>query len=143
MLAAAVGGVLAPGAASASAATRAHHRVASTEEGCASATFCLYSGLSFSGTRFDYSYSGHSHDTWLYVGSGANDQAASLLNNRAWTTKVGQNFPESGGYACWAGQGHTPALNAFTYSNNGTLQYHTISSFDLKTSSVSSCTGGA
>jgi hypothetical protein len=144
MLAAAAGGVLVPQAAGAATAHRgASPNAGAATTGCPSSTFCLWSDVTFGGTRFDYSYSGHRHNTWLYVGSNANDRAASLQNNRGWTTKVSQSYPESGGYFCWQGNTGSSDLLNRPYVNSTALQYHTISSYDLKTSTVRSCTAGA
>jgi hypothetical protein len=140
---AAGGGALVPQAAGASVTPRVSQNLTAPAAGCPSSTFCLYGGVSYSGTQWDYAYSSHNHNTWLSVGSGANDQAASLQNSRAWTTKVGQNYPESGGYRCYDGNTQVADLSQISYVNDTTHLYHTISSYDLKTSTVSSCTGGA
>lgn len=139
----AAGGTLLPQAANASVSPRVPKDLSVVASSCPSSTFCLYSGVGFSGTRWEYDYGSHSHNTWLYVGDGANDQAESLANNRAWTTKVGQNFPQSGGYRCLNGSLGISDLSQTPYQNNSTRLWHTISSFDLKTSLVSSCTSGA
>ena len=144
MPAAAAGGVLAPQAAGASVSLRVSQNLSAPDASCPASTFCLYGGIGLSGTQWAYAYSSNSHNTWLSVGSGANDKAASLHNNRAWTTKVGENYPESGGYRCYNGNVQVADLSSVTYVNKNTTElYHTISSYDLNTSTVSSCTGGA
>jgi hypothetical protein len=53
---------------------------------CPSSTLCAFQNSGYGGTRWQFAYSSHVHDTWFWIGSGANDQVSSYYNHRAFTS---------------------------------------------------------
>lgn len=102
--------------------------------GCAAHTFCMWNMANWFGEKWSFNYNTHAHNTWLYVGNGANDEANSLDNNRAWPTDVDRNFPANAQQACVRGS----VSNLFNYSwPDGIVGQYNISSIFFATAQQS------
>jgi len=100
--------------------------------GCAAHSLCLYSGASYTGTKWTYTYGGNGGSgAWKYVGAAANDKAYSLVNYRTYVTTIGQAYPNGTYWACIDGVDSTPNLNNFDYPGSSISEALSISSYAL------------
>lgn len=85
---------------------------------CPAHSLCLYSLGDYVGTQWAYTYGNHPSNVWLYVGSGANDQAYSFYNQRVWTSELAENSPATtNAWSCYVGVGGIPYLNEYGWTN--------------------------
>lgn len=104
--------------------------------GCPGAALCLWRDSGFSGTQWTWRYGSHPHNQWLYVGSGANDQASSIYNNRGEVSGVAKNFPATSPDA-YCEPTHSVVRNLAGINwPDGTPENDSISSVDLFTATA-------
>jgi Peptidase inhibitor family I36 len=102
---------------------------------CGAHTLCLWENSGYSGTQWSYAYADYAHDSWIYVGAAANDQASSLYNNRGDYSDISKNSPPSSNgqtQACVQPGDSVSDLANYEWTN-GTAMNDSISAFDLTT----------
>jgi hypothetical protein len=106
---------------------------------CASASLCLWRDSGWGGTRWTFTFGHYTSNAWIYVGNGANDQASSLFNNRAWVSGIAADLPvQTNGWACVRGGSSAENLQNFSW-RKGVNMNDSISAFDLSTGTISNC----
>lgn len=64
---------------------------------CPAHALCLRDGVGFTGHRWDFPLgSTYHYNHWYYVGTGTDNKASSLFNNRGFCTLVSKNRPRNG-----------------------------------------------
>jgi len=121
-----------------------------TFRGCPSSTLCLFQNHDFNmngGSQWNFAYSTRPHDSWIYVGDGANDQTTSLLNNRTFDSAFAENkvqiFMDScvdvagnGGDESQTGQIFDLSISRWS---DGSKMNDSISAVLLKSSNYTTC----
>lgn len=102
------------------------------EHGCASSSFCMYQNIGFGGTKWQYTIEANNQNQWLFVGSGANDQASSIVNNRVHSTEVDKDYnPISiSNVVCFSGGQQVSLLTERDWPDLTTMN-DSISAYDL------------
>jgi hypothetical protein len=84
---------------------------------CPDATFCTFQNVDYKGTRWNFSYNSRPHNTWFWIGAGANDKISSLYNHRAWATWVAKDCPADQYHSYWSGGQSWPNLTDLEWLN--------------------------
>lgn len=96
--------------------------------------FCMWHDSSYMGTMWTWNTNKNSHNTWLYVGSAANDQASSLFNERSYVTYVDIDYPASIGTQyekCWGPNVQVANLGPYEWPGTSLTMNDDISSVDI------------
>jgi hypothetical protein len=117
------------------------HTLPASAPSCGASTFCMWNNINYTGTRWSYPYADYSHNSWIWVGGGANDQAASIYANREYSTGIAQNNPPgSGGTSCFVGPGGYSDLYGYRWPVTNAPVLFSISAIFLHSSRDSDCT---
>jgi hypothetical protein len=121
-----------------------------TVHNCPSSTLCLYQNKDYNlngGSQWNFAYSNRPHDTWIYVGDAANDQATSLVNNRTFESSFAENKIQidPGSCADVEGNGGNESFSAGPADlspvrwSDGSKMNDSISAVMLKSSNYTTC----
>jgi Peptidase inhibitor family I36 len=82
---------------------------------CPASTFCTFQNVDYEGTRWNFAYNSYPHNTWFWIGAGANDQISSFYNNRSWATWVAKNCPADQYHSFYPGGWAIPDLTSYSW----------------------------
>ena len=104
---------------------------------CPASTFCTFQNANYNangGTRWNFAYSSHPHNTWFWIGAGANDKISSFYNHRAWATWQAKNCPADSTFRTFAfGGGAEPDLTVLQWAADGSPVNDSLSALALAT----------
>jgi Peptidase inhibitor family I36 len=101
---------------------------------CPQYSLCLWQNSGYTGNMWFWSWSMTPHETGIWVGGSANDQASSLYNDRDDVSEVGKNYPmDDDSVIIYMGSSNSNLANSKW--PDGTSMNDSISSIALLTAS--------